>query len=379
MKSLEECLTEDEQKHIDEWLQANPGRVEEMQQLKRYAAAGRDIRTFRQINIDDAWKRIDWQTEKAPGWKRRRMAPYWWSAAAVVVLVIVGVLFMNRPKEPVSTTLIASSAGFKPGSQKATWELPGGKLIELEEDGVRLLTGEDGSVLGRDSANTLIVGKGRKGEVEQSVIRVPQGGEYGVVLADGTKVWINSESELSFPSAFEGKDRVVELKGEAYFSVKKDTEKPFLVRSGEYQLKVYGTEFNLNTYKNNEIQAVLVKGSVGFKANRTAEEVRLKPSQLGVANEVTGKTEVNNVDVYPYIAWKNQDVVFVNERLESIMEKAARWYDVNVFFQNESLKDLRFFGNMQRYADIQELLFFLENTSDVRFSVKDRTVVVSGK
>ena len=200
-----------------------------------------------------------------------------------------------------------------------------------------------------------------------------------MTLADGTEVWLNADSELEYPVKFTSDKREVRLKGEAYFSVKKDTEKPFLVRSGEYQLKVYGTEFNLNTYKNNEIQAVLVKGSVGFKANRTAEEVRLKPSQLGVANEVTGKTEVNNVDVYPYIAWKNQDVVFVNERLESIMEKAARWYDVNVFFQNESLKDLRFFGNMQRYADIQELLFFLENTSDVRFSVKDRTVVVSGK
>ena len=208
---------------------------------------------------------------------------------------------------------------------------------------------------------------------------MPRGGEFFVILADGTEVWLNADSELEYPVKFTADKREVRLKGEAYFSVKKDTKKPFMVRSGEYQLKVYGTEFNLNTYKNNEIQAVLVKGSVGFKANRTAGEVRLKPNQLGVANEATGKAEVKEVDVYPYIAWKSQDVVFVNERLESIMEKAARWYDVNVFFQNESLKDLRFFGNMQRYADIQELLFFLENTSDARFSVKDRTVIVSAK
>lgn len=85
------------------------------------------------------------------------------------------------------------------------------------------------------------------------------------------------------------------------------------------------------------------------------------------------------MDVYSYIAWKNQDVVFVNERLESIMEKIERWYDVSVFFQNDSLKDVRFYGNVQRYADIRDLLFFLEKTSDVRFSVKDRTIIVSNK
>ena len=85
------------------------------------------------------------------------------------------------------------------------------------------------------------------------------------------------------------------------------------------------------------------------------------------------------MDVYSYIAWKNQDVVFVNERLESIMEKIERWYDVSVFFQNDSLKDVRFYGNVQRYADIRDLLFFLEKTSDVRFSVKGRTIIVSNK
>ena len=124
---------------------------------------------------------------------------------------------------------------------------------------------------------------------------------------------------------------------------------------------------------------VLVNGSVGFRANALTPERRLKPNQLGEANEITGEVEIKDVDVYSYIAWKNQDVVFVNERLESIMEKIERWYDVSVFFQNDSLKDVRFYGNVQRYADIQELLFFLEKTSDVRFSVKDRTIIVSNK
>ena len=378
LKSLEECLTEDEQKHIDEWLQANPGRVEEMQQLKRYAAAGRDIRTFRQINIDDAWKRIDWQTEKAPGWKRRRMAPYWWSAAAVVVLVIVGVLFMNRPKEPVSTTLIASSAGFKPGSQKATWELPGGKLIELEEDGVRLLTGEDGSVLGRDSANTLIVGKGRKGEVEQSVIRVPQGGEYGVVLADGTKVWINSESELSFPSAFEGKDRVVELKGEAYFDVVKDAGHPFIVKTGETAIRVLGTSFNICAYAEDGYQqTTLVSGSV--EVDYRGKQYRLTPGEQLEVREEGGEPEIRKVDVRLYTSWKDGMFRFLDMPLDELTVKLKRWYDVNFVFENEACKAYRFSGAVRKDVDFNEFIQLVETTTNVKFEIDGDNIVIKEK
>lgn len=378
LKSLEECLTEDEQKHIDEWLQANPGRVEEMQRLKRYAAAGRDIRTFRQINIDDAWKRIDRQTEKVPGWKRRRMAPYWWSAAAVVVLAIAGVLFMNRPKEPVSTTLIASSAGFKPGSQKATWELPGGKLIELEEDGVRLLTGEDGSVLGRDSANTLIVGKGRKGEVEQSVIRVPQGGEYGVVLADGTKVWINSESELSFPSAFEGKDRVVELKGEAYFDVVKDAGHPFIVKTGETAIRVLGTSFNICGYAEDGYQqTTLVSGSVEVESR--GKQYRLTPGEQLEVREEGGEPEIRKVDVRLYTSWKDGMFRFLDMPLDELTVKLKRWYDVNFVFENEACKAYRFSGAVRKDVDFNEFIQLVETTTNVKFEIDGDNIVIKEK
>lgn len=169
-------------------------------------------------------------------------------------------------------------------------------------------------------------------------IIVPRGGEFFLTLSDGTEVWLNADSELEYPVNFVADERAVKLRGEAYFKVKKDTTKPFRVTSGEYRLQVYGTEFNMNTYHQEEIQVVLVQGAVGFRANLSTPELRLKPNQLGVANELTGKTEIKEVDVYPYIAWKNQDVVFMNERLESIMEKIERWYDVNVFFQNDSLK-----------------------------------------
>ena len=108
-------------------------------------------------------------------------------------------------------------------------------------------------------------------------------------------------------------------------------------------------------------------------------ERMLKPNELAITDMESGKSEIRGVDIHPYIAWKNKDIVFVNERLESIMEDVARWYDVQVFFQNEELKELCFDCNMQRYAKLEDLFFFMEKTSGARFSVNGRTVVISKK
>ena len=360
---------------VERWLDAAPENREEFDRLVKDCL---HIRWAGKEQLVDAVKGKKLMLRRINGTKVRRV---WYGAVASIAIIVAlgGVYLMNKPLPEKKS--IARNEVICHGFPRASLVLSSGEVIDLADNKNAILE-QDGSVVKMKDGKGIEYNTGQAGTANQVIynkIIVPRGGEFFVILADGTEVWLNADSELEYPVKFTADKREVRLKGEAYFSVKKDTKKPFMVRSGEYQLKVYGTEFNLNTYKNNEIQAVLVKGSVGFKANRTAGEVRLKPNQLGVANEATGKAEVKEVDVYPYIAWKSQDVVFVNERLESIMEKAARWYDVNVFFQNESLKDLRFFGNMQRYADIQELLFFLENTSDARFSVKDRIVIVRAK
>lgn len=149
----------------------------------------------------------------------------------------------------------------------------------------------------------------------------------------------------------------------------KENTRPFCVRSGEYCLKVYGTEFNLNTYDEENIEAVLVKGSVGFQANEAAPEKRLKVNQLGVANSKAGTSVIQDVDVTSYIAWKNHDLIFVNEELESIMKKVSRWYDVNIIFEDEVSKAVRFNGNIPKYAELEKLLYVMEKTSDVRFRI----------
>ena len=306
---------------VERWLDAAPENREEFDRLVKDCL---HIRWAGKEQLVDAVKGKKLMLRRINGTKVRRV---WYGAVASIAIIVAlgGVYLMNKPLPEKKS--IARNEVICHGFPRASLVLSSGEVIDLADNKNAILE-QDGSVVKMKGGKGIEYNTGQAGTANQVIynkIIVPRGGEFFVILADGTEVWLNADSELEYPVKFTADKREVRLKGEAYFSVKKDTKKPFMVRSGEYQLKVYGTEFNLNTYKNNEIQAVLVKGSVGFKANRTAGEVRLKPNQLGVANEATGKAEVKEVDVYPYIAWKSQDVVFVNERLESIMEKAARW------------------------------------------------------
>lgn len=311
--------------------------------------------------------------------KKKTRWLYYGVAASIAVLLTVTIIFFGREKSelPIEVAEMKEKPMIR---QQAVLVLSTGEEIQLTR-GKQEIQEQDGSVVSVDS--TLGIHYDADKNVQQTKpiynkIIVPRGGEYFVTLSEGTQVWLDSESELEYPVVFSGDYREVRLKGEGYFVVTKDT-KPFRVRVGEYSLKVYGTEFNINAYDLRQIETVLVKGSVGFKANVSSSEQMMHPNELAISDIETGVSKIRKVDVYPYVAWKNQTIVFENECLDVIMEKLSRWYDVNVFFQSEELKSLRFDCNMQRYADIGDLLVFMEKTSNARFTLKGRTIVVSKK
>lgn len=301
------------------------------------------------------------------------------ASAAIILALGGGYLFMYPMRG--EKILAKDQSVIRSRYPQAKLILSTGKEIDLAKSSGDIRE-QDGSLVALDSNKSLVyaeTGEVRGEELLYNKIIVPRGGEFFLTLSDGTEVWLNADSELEYPVKFTSGERDVKLRGEAYFKVKKDTLRPFQVFSGDFRLRVYGTEFNMNSYREEQIQVVLVNGAVGFRGNSSVQEQRLRPNQLGEANALTGEMEIKEVDVYPYIAWKNRDVVFVNERLESIMEKIERWYDVHVFFRNPSLKDTRLYGNIRRYADIEDLLFFLEKTSEAHFTINGRTIIVSDK
>lgn len=368
-------LDEREEENVRVWLEASPENRNAYESLMKDYLRIRWVQENVQIREEQA-KKIIFSSLK----KKRNLTPYYGVADSIAVLLIVTLFFFIREdKQIVSEKLVTSE--IKPIQSKAILVLSTGEQIQLTKS-TQKIQEQDGSVLKIDSVMGVQYDSLSTKRAEKPIynkIVVPRGGEYFVTLSEGTKVWLDADSELEYPVFFSGDFREVKLKGNAYFCVTKKNDKPFVVRAGEFSLKVYGTEFNVNAYDLQNIETVLVNGSIGFKANESTPERMMEPNELAVSDSRTGLSEIHQVDIYPYIAWKNQNIVFVNERLESIMEKMARWYDVTVFFQDESLKDLRFDCNMRRYTDIRDLFFFLEKTSNARFALNGRTVVISKK
>lgn len=368
-------LDEREEENVRVWLEASQENQNAYESLMKDYLRIRWVQENVHIREEQA-KKIIFSSLK----KKRNLTPYYGVAASIAVLLIVTLFFFIREdKQIVSEKLVTSE--IKPIQSRALLVLSTGEQIQLTKSAQEIQE-QDGSVLKIDSVMGVQYDSLSTKRAEKPIynkIVVPRGGEYFVTLSEGTKVWLDADSELEYPVFFSGDFREVKLKGNAYFSVTKKNDKPFVVRAGEFSLKVYGTEFNVNAYDLQNIETVLVNGSIGFKANESTPERMMEPNELAVSDSRTGLSEIHQVDIYPYIAWKNQNIVFVNERLESIMEKMARWYDVTVFFQDESLKDLRFDCNMRRYADIRDLFFFLEKTSNARFALNGRTVVISKK
>lgn len=308
--------------------------------------------------------------------KHRRMWAWTGVAAAVVVLFSVGGWLMwerEAIREPLAQE---QEAVIKPGRPQAVLHLSSGETVVMdtlareltEQDGTAIRVSEDGNVAYEAQAESRDTGR------VMNRIEVPRGGEFSLELADGSQVWLNAESELRYPARFSGDKRAVYLKGEAYFSVATDSTRPFVVEVEGMSVRVYGTEFNVSTQQEGRVETVLVRGAVGMRHGE--EEMRLEPNQLGVFVKADGSMRSQEVDVLPYVAWRTGDFVFKDETLESIMDKLARWYDLEVFFQNGDLRDVRLSGNLKRYKDVRELFRSFEKISEARFSVNGKTVVI---
>ena len=210
-------------------------------------------------------------------------------------------------------------------------------------------------------------------QVEYNVIKVPRGGEYTLTLEDGTKIWLNSETELKFPVRFVGKTREVKIVGEGYFEVAKDSLRPFVVRAGDVRTQVLGTSFNVKAYRDEKVRAVtLVSGKVSVSAGRERE--LLSPGWQAAWDEERGALSKQKVDVKPIVSWKTGMFDFVDMPLEELTTQLSRWYDVDFFFVNESIKNIHFTGAVKRANTLKFMLDFVSLTSDVGYEIKGKTI-----
>lgn len=239
-----------------------------------------------------------------------------------------------------------------------------GKLVT--QHGVQIIKEKDGMLVYHANSE-------RGSNDENNTITTPRGGQYEVVLSDGTKVWLNAASSLRFPVAFAGSCRNVTLTGEAYFEVAKNKHKPFHVKANGTNVQVLGTHFNVSAYPDDAaVTTTLLEGSV--RLNKNGSVAMLKPGELGTSVNNQTVFKVSKADIEKAMAWKNGYFLFDNTDIRTIMKQAARWYDVDVVYQGAVTQS--FGGKISKYKNIDELLKNLELTGTIHFKVEGRRVTV---
>ena len=311
----------------------------------------------------------------------KRFSIWGWqsAAAAILILLISGIYYYQKSSEPVivKTETPRFKNDVAPGNNKAILTLDDGSKIDLDDAKTGILASESNIDIKKTSQGQLEYTAGNQGEkpVKYNILSTPMGGEYRLVLPDGSKVWLNSGSTLRFPTLFNGPERIVELKGEAYFEIAKNAQMPFRVRTNNaMDIKVLGTHFNVMAYDDEKnINTTLIEGSV--EVLKGSGKTMLKPGQEAILNRGSGNIKVAPADVEQAIAWKNGNFIFYNENIESIMRKVSRWYNVDVFYQG-NLINKDFAGTISRNKNVSELLKMLELTGAVHFSIDGRRITV---
>ena len=317
--------------------------------------------------------------------KKRQLVTRWSVAASVVLCVALSVLYLWND------SYWAFEQKFP---QQANWEQS--KLAEVElilADGKRVPLGGSGrqiqdhgvSGIKDDSLQGLTYVQAKAldknvTEVLYNTLKVPTGGFYQLELSDGTRVWLNAESELRFPVQFGTGEREVYLKGEAYFDVRKDVARRFIVHLKESNVTVLGTSFNIKAYGDEDyIYTTLVEGKVRFTSEKEHEEVTLRPGMQSVLNLKSGKTELKEVEVEQFTAWRQGRFVFPSTTLGDLMCQLKRWYDIDVVYLSPEAKGYEFRGAINRDMDLKNVLAIVEKTSNVVFDINGRTIKVTIK
>lgn len=299
-------------------------------------------------------------------------------SAAAILLLAVGVYFY--------ATRSASAGGeyandVNPGGNKALLTLSDGRKVSLDQSTHATLKEQAGIRISKSGRGQLVYTAGTKGtvplagNVAYNTLQTPNGGQYELVLPDGTKVWLNSSSTIKYPVSFASlKERKVTLQGEAYFEVAHNKEMPFRVVSNKQQVEVLGTHFNINAYTDEPVvETTLLEGSVKVTGEASAAAV-LKPGQQA---RYHGGISVADADIETIMAWKNGDFILKDKDFKTTMRKIARWYDVQVIYDPSAPQDLELGGWVSRSKNISAVLRIMESTGKVHFKVDGRRVIVT--
>jgi hypothetical protein len=304
---------------------------------------------------------------------------YKYAAAAIFIgLMASYFIFFSNDNEG---SLQYAARNIKPGTNKA--------ILITKDKKIELGSTKNKSVYLIDNAtvtdtNSVLAYKSEASIIEEkNTLETPKGGEYTLILSDGSKVIMNSASKLEFPVVFNKKTREVTLSGEAYFEVTKSTV-PFIIHIGNTFVTVYGTSFNISAYEDdNLLQTTLVEGKVGFSVMQGKEplEYKINPGQQTSFNKQLNNVDTKNVDTEIYTSWIKGVFRFENESIEKILKRLSRWYNIEIEYADVNIKNENFTGdlNLKRYDNISKILEMISLASDIEFKINNHKLIVNYK
>ena len=364
-----------QEKELDEWRSVSPRHEELFQRMLSSDHVEKSISRFVKTEEEEerGWRQLQQKARSGRSVRKIKWFPY--AAAIVLILSVGGVFYFSGDKEQTEILPIAKNEVQVPGS-RAVLILPDGRKVDLENEVLRSDLAQSDSLL-LVSARSLKYRDIDSPDTTEifHTLEIPRGGEYLLTLSDGTMIYLNSESTLSFPVKFQGKERKVYLTGEAYFKVAKNTEHPFVVTAGELEVLVTGTTFGVRAYKDEkDIQTTLESGQVTVRVE--GKSVKLVPNKQVLFNKSTMGLEVRDVDVDLYLAWADGRLVYDNCPLEKILSDLGRWYNIDVFYSRDELRSYQFSLNMKKHEEFTQVLELIGKTGEVQFEIKDNTVIV---
>lgn len=370
---LSDEIGEEEQAELTRWRDESPENERLFQEICKEENIKQNMQKRQTFHAEDGWEGVQRKIQRHR-FRHRILNICKYAAIFIFPVAIATVAIYKSGNEPQPLSQVEEQ--IVPGGKKAVLILDNGEAIDLKSTSGVELKEKDGTVIQVDSTvlNYQQAPARTSEKLAYNKVNVPRGGEYQLMLSDGSKVQLNSMSSIRFPVQFAQDCRLVELEGEAYFEVSK-TGQPFIVQTKGMKIEVLGTTFNISAYANEEYQTTLVSGSVKVQTENGSNRI-LKPSEQACITPGSNQINVRNVDTAFYTSWIHGKINFKDQRLDDIMKTLARWYDMDVVYENEATKELRFGCYVNRYNEITLLVKLLEQTGRVTVTVEGKTIKI---
>jgi ferric-dicitrate binding protein FerR (iron transport regulator) len=384
MRRLQETLSEEDTQVLEQWLATQAAEQREFYQTAtEWPAIEAALQSFYHIEekkaLEDVWMRISESSPvNASPSAIRSMKRYWIAAAAAALILGIVAIGIRSKKESTDNITITQTEDVLPATNKATLQLADGSVITLDSTvNGTLAKQQNAVVINNAQGNGILSYKDQHtATIAYNKIVTQKGGQFQVVLPDGTHVWLNAATSLRYPTSFTGKERVVELSGEAYFEVASNSNQHFRVKiTGDktFDVEVLGTKFNISSYNEDKISTTtLVQGKV--RVSNSSDAQLLQPDQKAVLTE-NSSISIRPADLEEALAWKNGLFYFQEGDIRDIMSEISRWYDVDVVFQGTV--NQKVVAKIPRTMTLTKVLQVLEYTQSAHFKLEGKTVIVT--